>query len=400
MWSLIVGAAASSLGISFLWPLTAIYVHHVLNQPMTVVGLVMMAQSGANLLGSLAGGLLYDMRGARLPLLASMAVASLVLVVLGFDRNFWVYTGGVTLNGFAMGVSMPIFNALSVEIWPEGGRAAFNAVYVAQNAGVAVGSSLGGLLAAVSFRFTFLAAALAMGGLWALIYVAYRGDQWVKPPKRHVGESHGRAKTPVWRLVGWPTLVLAAALTLDWLAYDQWEVTVPNFMQAEGFALPLYSLLWTLNTLLILGAQPLLARFVARLPHLTTQLLVGSALFVGAFSTLALFRSYPAYVTAMVLATLGEMLVLPAVPAAAEARTPPGRRGLVQGVIGMAAALGRMAGPLVGGLLFVAAAPRHLFLVMLGVFVLAAIGYVVSDRMGTGARRGEAKTSGLAAREL
>src|SRR5579875_1127483 len=311
MWSLIIGAAVSSLGISFLWPLTAIYVHRILGQPMAVVGLVMMAQAGANLVGSLAGGLLYDARGAREPLLWSMAVAAAILAVLGFDRNFLVYAGGITLNGFAMGISVPIFNAMAVEIWPAAGRKAFNAVYVAQNAGVAVGSSLGGILATAGFQFCFYAAGAFMAGFVALIYVGYRGEHWVKPPAKPVAGIPPRVTRPIWELVGWPTLILAASMALDWLAYDQWEVTVPNFMQAEGFPLPLYSLLWTLNTVLILGAQPLLARFVARLPRLGTQLLFGSGLFVVAFAILAALHAYPAYLAAMALATLGEMLVLP-----------------------------------------------------------------------------------------
>jgi MFS family permease len=384
MWSLIIGAAVSAVGISFLWPLTAIYVHRILGQPMPVVGLVMMVSSAATLFGSLAGGLLYDARGARGPLLASMAVAAAVLLILGFDRDFWVYAGGVTLEGFAMGISMPIFNAMAAEVWPEGGRTAFNAVYVAQNAGVAVGSSLGGLLATIGFQFCFYAAGLFMVGFCLLIYFTYRGDHWVKPPHKHAGEHRASAGVPIWQVVGWPTLILSASMALDWLAYDQWEVTVPNFMQAQGFILPLYSVLWTVNTVLILAAQPLLSRFVAWLPRLTTQLLVGSGLFLGAFSILAFFHAYPAYLSAMVLATLGEMLVLPAVPAAAEARSRPERRGLVQGVVGMAGALGRMAGPLIGGLLFVASDPRELFLVMLGFFLVGGLGYIWADRLGNG----------------
>ena len=381
MWSLVIGAAVSSVGISFLWPLTAIYVHQVLGQPMPVVGLVMLVQAAANLLGALVGGLLFDARGARGPLLASMAVAGVVLLVLGFDRQFLVYTIGISLTGFAMGVSMPIFNAMAAEVWPDGGRTAFNTVYVGQNAGVAVGSSLGGLLATIGFQYCFLAASALIVGFWALIYFSYRGAHWVRPPARHIVERHPRERTPIWRLVGWPTLIMSGAMGLQWLAYDQWEVTVPNFMNAEGFPLPLYSLLWTVNTLLILGAQPVLTRVVERLPRIQSQVLTGSALFCAAFSILALFHTYPAYLSAMALATLGEMLVLPGVPAAAEHWSRPERRGLVQGVVQMAGSLGRMAGPLLGGFLFVASDPRGLFLVMVGVFALGGVGYIWADRI-------------------
>ena len=45
--------------------------------------------------------------------------------------------------------------AMAGAVWKEGGRRAFNAIYVAQNAGVAVGSALGGMVAAYSFTYVF-----------------------------------------------------------------------------------------------------------------------------------------------------------------------------------------------------------------------------------------------------
>lgn len=380
---LLVGAALSSMGLAFLWPLMAVYLHHGLDQPMTVVGLVMMAQAGMSAVGSLVGGVIYDIRGARLPMLWSMALSALTLAAMGLFPGFWMFTAGVMVVGFAMSASSPIFNALSVEIWPEGGRTAFNAVYVAINAGVAVGSSLGGLLASFSFRVTFMIAGVVAAAIWLLIYRAYRGDHWTHAPHRTPAVSNADLVQPaIARAVGWPVLVLAGALAAQWLAYDQWETTVPNFMQAEGLPLILYSSLWTLNTLLILGAQPLLTKALARMPQVKTQLLCGTVLFVSAFGTLTLLHTYPAYLIGMVLATLGEMLVLPGVPAAAEQGSHPSRRGLVQGVVTTAGSLGRMAGPLLGGMLFAPAHPGLLFAVMTGAMALGGMGYVAGGWFG------------------
>lgn len=377
---LLIGAAVSNVGISFLWPITSIYVHHVLHQPMTVVGLVMMAQAGASVVGSLVGGIVYDARGARTPILWAMALSAGVLLVLAWERDFWIYTIGMMLVWFAISATMPIFNAMAVAIWPTGGRSAFNAVYVAINAGVAVGSSLGGLLASVSFRLAFVSASFIMLALWVVMAFAYRGGAWTAAPKKNIPGRRLPA-APLWKAVGWPTVILSVALAVQWMAYDQWEVTVPNFMQAEGLILPLYSLLWTLNTVLILAAQPLLTKVVERMPRVITQLITGSVFFVLGFGTLAVFHDYAAYVGGMVLATIGEMLVLPGVPAAAEARSSSNRQGLVQGFVSMAGSIGRTAGPLAGGLLFQANHPAELFSVMVGVMAMGGVGYLVSERM-------------------
>lgn len=376
---LLFGAAVSSMGMAFLWPLMAVYLHHGLGQPMTVVGLVMMAQAGMSVLGSLVGGIIYDVVGARLPLLWSMGVAAGMLGAMGAFPGFWMFAVGVMVVGFAMSVSGPIFNVLSVEIWPEGGRTAFNAVYVAINAGVAIGSSLGGLMASFSFRTSFVMAGVVTAAIGVLIYFAYRGEHWTQKQHRKRTASHETVKrrVPMLRAVRWPIFVLAAALAAQWMAYDQWETTVPNFMQAEGLPLILYSSLWTLNTLLILGAQPLLTKVLVLLPQVKSQLIFGTGLFVAAFGALSLFHTYPAYLAGMVLATLGEMLVLPGAPAAAEDLSHASQRGLVQGIITAGGSFGRMGGPLLGGLLFSAGHPGRLFAVMTSVMAIGGIGYIV-----------------------
>ena len=37
--------------------------------------------------------------------------------------------------------------AMAGSVWPEGGRKAFNAIYVVQNLGVALGATIGGYVA-------------------------------------------------------------------------------------------------------------------------------------------------------------------------------------------------------------------------------------------------------------
>lgn len=377
---LLVGASISNMGFAFLWPLVALYIHSELHQSMTVVGIVMMGQAGAGVVGSLIGGVLYDARGARMPLLWTAGSSTVILALLAWDRNFWIFTVGLSLINFSLSSTMPIFNALAVAIWPTGGRSSFNAVYVAMNAGVAVGSSLGGLLASINFPVALLSAALVMGVLWVIVMRTYNGDVWTTTAITPI-VPYGAIAKRGW--VGWVPMFLALALSLQWIAYDQWEVTVPNFMQFEKFPLPMYSLLWTLNTLLILVAQPVLRQVISRTSQVTTQLLIGSGLFLIGFGLLTWSHTYFTYVSAMVITTLGEMLVLPGVPAVAEARARPERRGLVQGVVSTGAALGRMVGPLVGGFVYTPADPGRLFSLMVGIVILGSIGYVVSDRLWT-----------------
>jgi MFS family permease len=381
-WLLLIGAGIGSLGLAFLWPLTALYVHRVLREPMTVAGLILTGQSAAGLIGSLIGGWLFDRRGARWPLAVVGTVSGLALLTVAMDGGVAVYAVAVMVVGLAMGVAFPIFNAMAGELWAGRSQVGFNAVYVAQNAGVAIGSSLGGYVASIGFRYTFLTAAVSGLLLAALAVQTYRGAPWEKaaPKAPHRGAAGRVGGIAAARGLGWPILWLAAGLALDWVAYGQWEITVPNFMVGEGFSLPSYSLLWTVNTVLILAAQPVAVRLVALWRDMRMPLVAGSAMFFASFVLLAADRTYPAYVAAMVVGTVGEMLVLPGVPAAAAAHAPEERRGLVQGVVGMSASFGRMVGPLIGGALYAPVDPIRVFGVMTVAYGLAAGAYVLGTR--------------------
>ncbi|MGC8487948.1 MAG: MFS transporter [Clostridia bacterium] len=384
---LALGCALNSLGLAFLWPLTAIYVHQVLHQPMPVVGVILTLQAAAGLVGSLWGGMLYDRRGPRTPLLGAIGVATVLLLAVALHGTLIVYGVAVCLVGLSVGVAYPILNALAAHLWPAGGRQAFNAIYVAQNAGVAVGSVLGGLVASIGFRLTFLTAAVLLLGFFLLILFGYRGPAWTRERRRPTPPSSGRAPTS-WLLVGWPVLLLALGMMMDSSAYVQWSATLPSYMTGEGIPLPLYSVLWSINGALILAGQPMVAWVSRRFPALKSQILIGNTFFLLGFILLVIARAYPAYVAAMALCTTGEMLVWPGVPAAANAYADEARRGTVQGLVSMAGSAGRMVGPLLGGFLFSLVSRPELFLIMAAIFLLAGVVYWLYDGVpGTRASR-------------
>ncbi len=377
VWRLIIGTIIHSGGFAFFWPFTTLYVHVVLRQTLAVSGAVLMAQAGAGVAGAAVGGFLFDRWGGRRPILAGVALSVLLLAAMAATAHFLVFAVLVTLFGFASSLVSPSLYAYTATIWPEGSRAAFNALYVARNVGVAFGTVAGGLVAAVSLHLTFIAAGILFVGFWLMAYWGYRGAAFTgRPPAARA------AAAPRPRLLQAPAvLLLMAGLALDWTAFTQWQTNTAAYMHAEGFALPAYSVLWTLNGLLIVAGQPLTSRIARRWPSERHQLLLGSALFAAAYGTLALSHWYAGYVAAMVLTTLGEMLVWPAVPTAAARLAPAGQEGQYQGYVASASSAGRAIGPLVGGLLVaVVARPAFYGWMVLG-FAIAAGTFQLYERV-------------------
>lgn len=386
IWLLILGMAVQSAGLSFFWPFTTIYVHTIMHRSLTAAGLVLMAQAAASTLGSTLGGHLFDRAGGLNTVAIGLGGAILSLIALFFAPSFWPYAVLVAVFGFFTGVVAPAMYAFSVTVWPEGGRQAFNAIYVAQNLGVAAGTVAAGVVASIGgLRSTFLANAAMLAAFLTIALVTYRGPAFARvghqsihgPARRH------RSRPPLL----WPAALLLVGLILDWTAYAQWTTTTSSYIHQEGFSLPLYTLLWTINGGVILLGQPLSMWLNRVLPRIKSQLLLGNGLFLASYVVLMLTHRYAGYVGAMVLTTLGEMLVWPGVPAQTHQITPEQHVGFYQGLVTGAGSAGRMIGPVLGGLLYAGVSRSDLYGVMATLFVGSSVLYYIHDRSGSRNRR-------------
>lgn len=332
------------LAHSFLWPLMSLYITNVHHRSLTTAGLVLFVGSAAASGGALLGGLLFDRWGARPVVVGGMGLSALFAVVPGLVSSFPLFIGSYTLFMAASAGVFPALNALAGQVWPEGGRRAFNLVYVAHNLGVALGTVIGGQVAKVSFQISFLAS--AAGFLIATVASA----KLISPS---LGAQAGSQRERGEGRIPWlPIGSLFLALVLCWITYVQWQGTISVWMGKQGMGLDSYTFLWTVNGLVIFLAQPALSWVTARVRSLTGQIYLGLGLFICAFLILQGQPSYGLLIGGMVVLTLGEVLLWPGFPAAADLIAPDGRKGTVQGFIASAGTAGRMVGPLLGGYIY------------------------------------------------
>lgn len=379
LWLLAFGSFLNLAGLSFFWPLNNVYIHNQLGRPLTVAGLVLFFHSGGAALGQLAGGWLYDRIGARPVMLAGLFGATLLTGLLGFFESWPLYVAVMIGFGFAASLAFPAINALVARAWPGQSRRAFNFIYVANNIGVAAGTALGGLIADRSFAMAFLTAS-GIFLLFALFVLAFVREErftamGAPAPERETARAEAEPPIP-WLPLG----ALFVAFLTCWLIYVQWQGAVSVHMTANGHDLGAYSVLWTLNGLLIFAGQPLIALVVRRVRHSAVQMALGTALYAVAFGVLLTSNAYWIYVLSMVFLTFGEMLVWPAIPAAVARMSPPSRRGTLQGLILAGSTGGRMIGPLVGGMLYDRAGYATLIVVMVAGLVVPVLAILLYAR--------------------
>lgn len=377
VWLLVLGMFINTTGNSFLWPLHTIYIHDYLGQSLTMAGFVLMINSATGVVGNLLGGYLFDRIGGYRSILFGIVVSIFALILLTIWHGWPMYIWFVALLGFSGGIIFPSMYATVGSIWPEGGRKAFNAIYLAQNLGVAIGPAIAGIVAARNINNIFLANLLAYLLFFIIVVIFYRKISGFSNNQTSIRSEQKKVKqkAPFYAMI-----IVSFGYMLTWIVYIQWTSTISTYMLDLGITLKQYSLLWTINGALIILAQPLITPIINRLEHkVKAQLVIGVVIFLGSFIAVAFAQSYAMFITAMVILTIGEIFMWPAVPTIADKLAPKGREGFYQGVVNSMATIGRMIGPLIGGILVGAYGTPMMIIILSSLMFFAIITSLLYD---------------------
>ncbi|EHJ07708.1 MDR family MFS transporter [Staphylococcus simiae] len=370
VWWLVIGMAINITGSSFLWPLNTIYMKQELDKSLTIAGLVLMINSVGMVIGNLLGGTLFDKLGGYKTIMLGTVTCLCSTTLLNFFHGWPWYAVWLVMLGFGGGMIIPAIYAMAGAVWPNGGRQTFNAIYLAQNIGVAIGAALGGFVAEFSFNYIFLAN-LMMYIIFTIVALTQFNipiNVKVKFPN-HMELAKSKNKSKLVSLI-----LICAMFAICWIAYIQWESTIASFTQSINISMSQYSVLWTINGIMILVAQPLIKPVLYILKgNLKKQMFVGIIIFMMSFLVTSFAQSFTIFVVGMIILTFGEMFVWPAVPTIANHLAPKGKQGQYQGFVNSAATIGKAVGPFLGGVLVDVFNMRMMFLGMIVLLVGALI---------------------------
>ncbi|PTH24741.1 MDR family MFS transporter [Staphylococcus arlettae] len=372
VWWLVIGMALNITGSSFLWPLNTIYMNEELNKSLTVAGLVLLINSMGMVAGNLLGGTLFDKLGGYKTILLGTAICLFSTTLLNLFHGWPWYAVWLVLLGFGGGLIIPAIYAMAGAVWPNGGRQTFNAIYLAQNIGVALGAALGGFVAELSFNYIFIAN-LSMYILFAIVAIFnFNINLEIKVKPNDSLTLFAKENRP--QLLS--LLLICAMFCICWIAYIQWESTIASFTQQINISMGQYSLLWTVNGILILVAQPLISPIIRLLKgNLKYQMYIGIAIFILSFFVTSFAQQFSIFMIGMVILSLGEMFVWPAVPAIAHKLAPTGKEGAYQGYVNSASTIGKAIGPVFGGVIVDTFNMQIMFLAMMALLFIA-LGFV------------------------
>lgn len=239
---------------------------------------------------------------------------------------------------------MTVLNAYAAQDTSHERRYVFNLIYMALSLGIVIGTLTVGYLYASGIRYVFAVAGLCYLLLLLIIALTFRvpikakSDQAVTQPLKLKSDQR------------WLLLVLCGLTFVIYASYALWESVVSVHLTSLHIPFHYYSLLWTINGLLIVFGQPVVTHFGARFA-LPKVVMLGVTLFAASFFCLIYAQTYAGFVVAMLVLTIGEMLGNPLIPVWVDTLASADQKGRLQGDLNMAISLGRAFGPLIGGLL-------------------------------------------------
>jgi MFS transporter, DHA1 family, tetracycline resistance protein len=334
------------IGFGIVMPLLPIYSEQMGASDL-VIGVIVGSYSFTQLLATPVLGELSDRIGRRPVLLFSIFGTVVGFVVLALAHNVWVLLLGRVIDGLSGG-NISIARAYIADISkPENRAKAFGLIGAAFGLGFILGPALGGIFAKVSYTAPLWVAtgltvvALALAWLWLPETVERRDGAAVWPLE---------LKFPLFQMMR--RNYVRQLLLVDfiyWCAAAGYQTTLPLIGKHRfGFGVSEVGFLMaSLGLVSVLVQVALIGRAVKKLGERRTILvaLVVSAVWL---EVAALSERLIPFSMAMVVASIGTALFMPALSSLLARSADRSEQGKVQGAASAVESLGRSAGPVFG----------------------------------------------------
>ena len=368
---LFVGTLLNRTG-GFVLVFLGIYLTEVRGLTPAEAGYVVAAFGCGALAGAPVGGALSDRVGRRPPLVASLIAGGASMVALGFVSAVPSIIVMAAVTGLLYEMYRPIVSAVIADIVESDDRPrAYTLNYWAINIGAAIAPPLGAFIAARSYPVLFVADGVTTALYGVLVWRAL-------PETRPAGPLHDdAARVGAAAVLRDRLFMTMCVLTFGiHLVFFQAFVGLPLDMRAHGISTAAFGALMTINPVLIVLVQPWAGEVIRHRSPLRVMSLASLLIGVG-FGMNAWASSTPAYIAAIVLFTVGEILFAPASMSFVADLAPAPLRGRYQGVFAIAFTSAFAAAPALGGYLMTAAGARWLWIACLATGCGVAAGFLL-----------------------
>lgn len=364
-----------------IWPFLMIYVSEKLVLSLSTVSTLITINAIMGLFSSFVAGAVSDKLGRKLVMIVSLAVNGLGYLFMSQAHSYL----GFAIIMVLMGASNPLYQVgsdamLADMIIPEKRTNAYAIIRMINNAGIAIGPAMGGFVAAKSYTYAFLGAAIGM--ITYSLLLVFRARETLKKAYGSEKESWTENLGGYGRVFRDRPYVVFALLVGIGLIAPSMLWTMLSVYTKQNFGLPenLFGWLPTTNALMCVFVQFPVTRVSRRFRPLPV-IGVGMLIYAIGVGSAALMNNFWGFWTTMVLMTFGELTLIPTVSKFIADLAPADMRGRYMSFYWFAWGIARGAAPLIGGFLNDNINPRSMWIGGLAIGLVSTIGlFILSSR--------------------
>ena len=351
-WVLMLGTFIDHIGSFMLLPFFALYITQHFGLSMTGLGGVIFVFAISGTVGGFAGGALADKFGRRSIILLGILFSGASSLLMGFVDSLVIFIGIVVVVGLLQDIGGPAQSALVADVLPpHRQQEGFSIWRVVVNISAVIGPLIGGILAATNFRLLFIGDAV-LSFITAIVVFLALPETKPKPREGQAPQTLVQTAIGYRRVLADRIFMAFVALTiLSVMVYAQMNTTLPVFLRDIHQMPPEnYSYLIALNATLVVLLQFGITRKIKEFQPLRVLALGAFCLAFG-FAMFGFGGGLLYFALAMVVITIGEMIIAPVGQAFVARLAPEEMRGRYMAMFAFSWAFPFALGPLAAGLI-------------------------------------------------
>lgn len=369
------------LGGFMLYPFFALYLTQKFDIGMSTVGLLFGVFSISGMVGSALGGALADRMGRKTVILFSLVLSSLSALGMGFAPTLGTFIAVVVVVGTLSSIGHPAHEAVVADLLPQEKRAeGYGIIRVVFNMAVIIAPPIAGLLIANSYLTLFLVDAVISLISAAIVLFAL-------PETKPQAPAHAKPETMKQTFAGYgrvfkdtPFVAFIAVTVMMTLVYMNMNSTLGVYLRDQhGLPEIRYGWLLSINAIIVVLFQFWVTRRLEKYRPML-MMAVGSLLYAAGFAMYGFVPTFGLFAVAMLIITIGEMVVSPFQQSLVASFAPEDMRGRYMAVSGLSWSISFTVGPYFAGLILDSPNPSLLWAFCGMIGLLATAGFMVLNK--------------------
>ena len=376
-WILVSALFIDRVGGALIFPFLSLYITTKFDVGMTAVGSVFAIHSISSFIGNMIGGALTDKYGRKSMLIIGLIISAGVSLGMGFVKKWEVFYLLAFFTGFVSNIGGPAVQAMMADILPENKRTeGFGILRVVINLAVTIGPALGGILAGISFMILFVSDFIVSCITALIVFIALPETKPKLPEGKEeqsiIKTMSGYGKVLKNKLF----LVLMIFTTFTAIVYMQMNTTLSVFLNQQ-FGLPAkqFGLILSLNAAMVVLFQFTTTRFIKK-ENPFRMMALGNIFYAVGFGLYGFVSAYGYFLFAMVIITIGEMIIAPFIQTIIAEIAPEDMRGRYMAAFHISWGIASAVGPLAAGIIIDNYNPNLVWYASGIICFITALGYL------------------------